>query len=440
MTHLVLRPFLRPALRRMLACTLFALPSLHAQAQPTAPASAASAHLDAEHDALRALKTDMAQAISKPDFDAVGQLLHPSFVATVNTQDSFNGLPALKQYYDDLFTRSTLRMNKISIQPEADELSQIYTGTFAITRGTTHEHYELADGRHFAVWHDPWPKPSYLFALVAGDLDAFKDDFPTMSGRKVKLGVWVDGINGSSPSFAAALVRNIAKIFVPWSLGHVLAFASPSGGWESKDPALIASAAAPGVALNERLLRAGSVDEVQQLAARLPGLLGDLLDGGLSSAGVLSVYSTLVDSVARRVLDLVFEGHPDLDPDGSRWVCPTGHSFDVARQGYLNLSGAAEPANADTAAMLESRTRVQSAGTFDFLSDCLHQQVPGTGEATTLLDVGAGTGHYLAQLVEANPPARGVALDVSRAAARRAASTTSSPASWPAPSGSTRPR
>ena len=111
----------------------------------------------------------------------------------------------------------------------------------------------------------------------------------------------------------------------------------------------------------------------------------------------------------------------DLDPDGSRWVCPTGHSFDVARQGYLNLSGAAEPANADTAAMLESRTRVQSAGTFDFLSDCLHQQVPGTGEATTLLDVGAGTGHYLAQLVEANPPVRGVALDVSRAAARRAA-------------------
>ena len=51
--------------------------------------------------------------------------------------------------YDDLFTRNTLRMNKISIQPEADELSQIYTGTFAITRGTTNEHYELADGRQF---------------------------------------------------------------------------------------------------------------------------------------------------------------------------------------------------------------------------------------------------------------------------------------------------
>jgi 23S rRNA (guanine745-N1)-methyltransferase len=39
-------------------------------------------------------------------------------------------------------------------------------------------------------------------------------------------------------------------------------------------------------------------------------------------------------------------------------VCPAGHAFDVAKQGYLNLSGAAEPANADTPAMLDARARV----------------------------------------------------------------------------------
>ena len=44
---------------------------------------------------------------------------------------------------------------------------------------------------HWAEWHDPWPKPSYLFALVAGDLVARKDSFTTMSGRKVELAVWV---------------------------------------------------------------------------------------------------------------------------------------------------------------------------------------------------------------------------------------------------------
>ncbi|MFM5949036.1 MAG: aminopeptidase N, partial [Novosphingobium sp.] len=50
---------------------------------------------------------------------------------------------------------------------------------------------EGADGTHSATWHDPWPKPSYLFALVAGDLVANSDSFTTCSGRKVDLNIWV---------------------------------------------------------------------------------------------------------------------------------------------------------------------------------------------------------------------------------------------------------
>ncbi|MBM0171347.1 aminopeptidase N [Altererythrobacter sp. C41] len=46
-------------------------------------------------------------------------------------------------------------------------------------------------GRHWAEWHDPWPKPSYLFALVAGDLVARSGSFTTMGGREVALNVWV---------------------------------------------------------------------------------------------------------------------------------------------------------------------------------------------------------------------------------------------------------
>jgi len=48
-----------------------------------------------------------------------------------------------------------------------------------------------ADDRHWAEWEDPFPKPSYLFALVAGDLQANRDTFTTMSGRKVDLAIWV---------------------------------------------------------------------------------------------------------------------------------------------------------------------------------------------------------------------------------------------------------
>jgi aminopeptidase N len=50
---------------------------------------------------------------------------------------------------------------------------------------------ELPDGRHWARWVDPHPKPSYLFALVAGDLVAVRDSFTTRSGREVALAIWV---------------------------------------------------------------------------------------------------------------------------------------------------------------------------------------------------------------------------------------------------------
>ena len=60
-----------------------------------------------------------------------------------------------------------------------------------LSNGNPEAHGALPDGRHFAVWVDPHPKPSYLFALVAGDLVALKDEFATMSGRHVALAIWV---------------------------------------------------------------------------------------------------------------------------------------------------------------------------------------------------------------------------------------------------------
>ena len=50
---------------------------------------------------------------------------------------------------------------------------------------------QAAASHHWAEWEDPFPKPSYLFALVAGDLAANHDSFTTMSGRKVELAIWV---------------------------------------------------------------------------------------------------------------------------------------------------------------------------------------------------------------------------------------------------------
>jgi aminopeptidase N len=61
-----------------------------------------------------------------------------------------------------------------------------------LSNGNRQEIGDLPDGWHYAVWHDPFPKPSYLFALVAGDLGVVQDEFVTASGRKVDLGIYVE--------------------------------------------------------------------------------------------------------------------------------------------------------------------------------------------------------------------------------------------------------
>ncbi|OBT11695.1 aminopeptidase N [Shewanella sp. UCD-FRSSP16_17] len=63
---------------------------------------------------------------------------------------------------------------------------------FLLSNGNLVEKGETTAGRHYVRWEDPFPKPSYLFALVAGDFDLLEDKFVTRSGREVKLQVFVD--------------------------------------------------------------------------------------------------------------------------------------------------------------------------------------------------------------------------------------------------------
>ena len=69
---------------------------------------------------------------------------------------------------------------------------------------------DLPNGRHFAVWDDPHKKPCYLFALVAGDLDAFPGEHVTPSGRKVKLNVYVEKGKAERAAYAMdSLIRSM---------------------------------------------------------------------------------------------------------------------------------------------------------------------------------------------------------------------------------------
>ncbi|MFD2237069.1 aminopeptidase N [Aureimonas populi] len=80
-----------------------------------------------------------------------------------------------------------------------------------LANGNPVESGPLEGGRHFALWHDPHPKPSYLFALVAGDLDVLKDDFTTAGGRKVDLAIYTEkGLSARSVYAMDALKRSMA--------------------------------------------------------------------------------------------------------------------------------------------------------------------------------------------------------------------------------------
>ena len=100
---------------------------------------------------------------------------------------------------------------KITYWPDRPDVLSRFTVRIAADRayprllsnGNLIESGELPGGRHYAVWNDPFPKPCYLFALVAGELDVLEDKLVTMSGRTVDLRIYVDP--GMAPRAAYAM-------------------------------------------------------------------------------------------------------------------------------------------------------------------------------------------------------------------------------------------
>lgn len=112
-----------------------------------------------------------------------------------------------------------------------------------------------------------------------------------------------------------------------------------------------------------------------------------------------------------------------LTLEGRTVRCGNGHAFDVARQGYVNLlPGDARTGTADTAAMVAARDRFLDAGHLAPLSSAVAAAaVAAAPPPGCVLDLGAGTGHHLDAVLDALPDRAGLALDLSKHAARRAA-------------------
>ena len=80
-----------------------------------------------------------------------------------------------------------------------------------LANGNFIESGESENNRHYALWHDPYPKPSYLFALVAGDLSVNEDHFITKSGKKVDLFIYTDPGEADKSKFAMEALKKSMK-------------------------------------------------------------------------------------------------------------------------------------------------------------------------------------------------------------------------------------
>lgn len=98
--------------------------------------------------------------------------------------------------------------------------------------------------------------------------------------------------------------------------------------------------------------------------------------------------------------------------------CAQGHSFDIARQGYVSLLPATS--GGDTAEMVAARATFLASGHYAPITDQVAAAAADVGPGL-IVDLGAGTGHYLAAALDAAPASSGIALDVSKYAGRRAA-------------------
>ncbi|MFT5808804.1 MAG: aminopeptidase N, partial [Moritella dasanensis] len=82
---------------------------------------------------------------------------------------------------------------------------------YLLSNGNCVDSGELENGRHWVQWRDPYPKPAYLFALVAGDFDVLRDSYITTSGRDVKLELFVDKGNMSRGHHAVESLKKSMK-------------------------------------------------------------------------------------------------------------------------------------------------------------------------------------------------------------------------------------
>ncbi len=179
--------------------------------KPNAAGTPAPLVLDGEELQLHSLALDgkplaAEDFVATPDRLTIAQAPNRPFELTIETVVDPTGNTQLMGLYRAGATYCTQceaeGFRRITYFLDRPDVMAVYTtrieadkkeAPVLLSNGNLVSHGDLpGTSRHFAVWHDPFPKPSYLFALVGGNLGCVEDTFTTMSGRQVKLAIYVE--------------------------------------------------------------------------------------------------------------------------------------------------------------------------------------------------------------------------------------------------------
>ena len=178
--------------------------------RPNPQVPAAPLVLEGDELSLTSLKIDGVEAnrqsyVSSPERLTIAQPPNKPFTLEIETTVDPSANTQLSGLYRSSGTYCTQceaeGFRRITYFPDRPDVMAVYTtrieadkaeAPVLLSNGNLVESGDLPGGRHFAVWHDPHPKPSYLFALVGGDLAHIQDTFRTASGREVTLRIYVE--------------------------------------------------------------------------------------------------------------------------------------------------------------------------------------------------------------------------------------------------------
>ncbi|MGB3609761.1 MAG: aminopeptidase N [Cellvibrio sp.] len=199
--------------------------SLRLRRNPAATGAVSQLVLDGCEMTLRTITID-GRTLSESEYQLDEEhlsLLNPPAEFVLQTQVEIK--PQLNTSLEGLYKSRTMfctqceaeGFRKITYYLDRPDVMSEFTTTIVadksrypvlLSNGNLIEQGELPQGRHFATWHDPFKKPSYLFALVAGDLEHIEDRFTTVSGRDVTLKIFVEAKDLDKCDHAMTSLKN----------------------------------------------------------------------------------------------------------------------------------------------------------------------------------------------------------------------------------------